>query len=148
MAINVTPISSPNPYSPSDERLIQSTQIEATFNPSTDYIEYVISTTNNSFQLVDYTYNNFSFPTNGTVTTNNISSIEIDPTTDITRRGLSSGNYKVFYNFYKNELFSSFNDQTYFIKSISPNRSEVIIRYKCSTYIAKTIAKELTNDRK
>ncbi len=129
MAINVTPISSPNPYSPSDERLIQSTQIEATFNPSTDYIEYVISTTNNSFQLVDYTYNNFSFPTNGTVTTNNISSIEIDPTTDITRRGLSSGNYKVFYNFYKNELFSSFNDQTYFIKSISPDRSEVIIRY-------------------
>ena len=129
MATNVTPILPPNSYLPSDERLIQSSQIEATFNPSTDYIEYVISTPNKSFQTVDYRYNNYSFPTNGTVISNNISSIEIDPTADINRKGLSNGDYNVYYNFYKNELFSSFDNQSYFINSISPDRTEVIIRY-------------------
>jgi len=129
MATNVTPILSPNSYLPSDERLIQSSQIEATFNPSTDYIEYVISTPNKSFQTVDYRYNNYSFPTNGTVISNNISSIEIDPAADINRKGLSNGNYNVYYNFYKNELFSSFDNQSYFINSISPDRTEVVIRY-------------------
>jgi hypothetical protein len=54
MATNVTQIFPSSPYSLQDERLISPTQIEATFNPSTDYIEYAISTPNNSFKDVDY----------------------------------------------------------------------------------------------
>jgi hypothetical protein len=129
MAINVIPILPPNSYSPSDENLIQSTQIEATFNPSTDYIEYVISTTNNSFQTVDYGYSNYHFPTDGTVVTNSINLIEINPVTDINSKNISSGDYNVYYNFYKSELSSSYDNQSYFIKSISSDRTEVIIRY-------------------
>ena len=133
MAINVTQIFSSSPYSLQDERLISPTQIETTFNPSTDYIEYVISTVNNSFQIVDYNYNAYSFPTNGTVTSNDISSIEIDPTSDINRRGITSGEYNTYYNFYKNELLTSPINRDLFIKSISADRTELVIRYTSPT---------------
>jgi hypothetical protein len=129
MAINVTQIFSSSPYSLQDERLISPTQIEATFNSSTDYIEYVISTVNNSFQTVDYNYNAYSFPTNGTVTSNDISSIEIDPTSDINRRGITSGDYNTYYNFYRNELSTSPTNKDLFIKSISADRTEIVVRY-------------------
>ena len=129
MAINVIPILPPNSYSPSDENLIQSTQIEAVFNSSTDYIEYVISTVNNSFQTVDYNYNTYSFPTDGTVTSNDISSIEIDPVKDINSRGITSGDYNVYYNFYKNELLTDPINKGLFIKSISSDRTELVVKY-------------------
>jgi hypothetical protein len=129
MAITVSQIFSSSPYSLQDERLISPTQIEATFNPSTDYIEYVISTTNNSFQTVDYNYNTYSFPTDGTVVSNNISSIEIDPIVDINRRGITSGDYNVYYNFYRNELLTDPTNKGLFIKSISADRTELIVKY-------------------
>jgi hypothetical protein len=129
MAINVSQIFPPSPYSPQDEALIQSSQIEATFDPSLNYIEYVISTPNNSFQSVDVNYNNYSFPTNGTVTSNLVSSIEINPTNDITQKGFNSGEYKVYYNFYKNELLTSPTDKGLFIKKISSDRTELVMRY-------------------
>ena len=91
MAINITEIFPSSPYSSQDEALIQSSQIEAIFDPSLDYIEYVISTPNNSFQSVDTNYNRFSFPTNGTVTSNQINSIEINPSSDISAKGFNSG---------------------------------------------------------
>jgi hypothetical protein len=125
MAVNVNQILPPIPYSSNDERLIPSTQIEATFNPNTDYIEYVVSTINNSFQTVDYNYNTYSFPTDGTVVSNNINSIEIDPTSDLSRKGITSGDYNVYYNFYRNYLQSSPSNQNIFIKEISADRTEL-----------------------
>jgi hypothetical protein len=129
MAINITEIFPSSPYSPQDEALIQSSLIEATFDSSLDYIEYVVSTPNNSFQSVDTNYNNYSFPTNGTVTSNLISSIEIDPSSDITRKGFNSGEYNTYYNFYRNELLTSPTNKGLFIKNISSDRTELTIRY-------------------
>jgi hypothetical protein len=133
MAISVSQIFPSSPYSSQDERLISPTQVEATFNPSTDYIEYVISTPNNSFQTVDYNYSAYSFPINGTVISNDISSIEIDPTADINSRGISSGDYNTYYNFYKNELSTSPSNKNLFIKTISADRTELVVRYISST---------------
>jgi hypothetical protein len=129
MAINITEIFPSSPYLPQDEALIQSSQIEATFDPSLDYIEYVISTPNNSFQSVDTNYNRFSFPTNGTVTSNQINSIEIDPSSDISAKGFNSGEYNVYYNFYRNELLTSPTNKDLFIKSISADKTELVVRY-------------------
>ena len=129
MAINITEIFPSSPYSPQDEALIQSSQIEATFDPSLDYIEYVISTPNNSFQSVDTNYNRFSFPTNGTVTSNQINSIEINPSSDISAKGFNSGEYNVYYNFYRNELSTSPTNKDLFIKSISADKTELVVRY-------------------
>ena len=129
MAINVTQIFPSSPYSSQDEKLISPTQVEATFNPSTDYIEYVISTPNNSFQTVDYNYGAYSFPINGTVISNDISSIEINPITDINSRGISSGDYNTYYNFYRNELSTGPSNKNLFIKTISADRTELVVRY-------------------
>jgi len=129
MAVNINQILPPIPYSSNDEKLIPSTQVEATFNPSTDYIEYVVSTTNSSFQTVDYDYNTYSFPTNGTVTSNNINSIEIDPTSDLSRKGITSGDYNVYYNFYRNYLQTSPTNQNLFIKEISADRTELKLNF-------------------
>ena len=129
MAINITEIFPSSPYSSQDEALIQSSQIEAIFDPSLDYIEYVISTPNNSFQSVDTNYNRFSFPTNGTVTSNQINSIEINPSSDISAKGFNSGEYNVYYNFYRNELLTSPTNKDLFIKSISADKTELVVRY-------------------
>ena len=129
MAVNINQILPPIPYSSNDERLIPSTQVGATFNPSIDYIEYVVSTTNSSFQTVDYNYNTYSFPTNGTVVSNNINSIEIDPTSDLSRKGITSGDYNVYYNFYRNYLQTSPTNQNLFIKEISADRTELKLNF-------------------
>jgi hypothetical protein len=125
MAVNIIEISSPSSYSPDVTTLLPPDFINAVFNPSIDYIEYVITTPNNSFKTVYYNYNSFSFPTNGTVLSNNISSIEIDPELDITSRGFNNGEYNVYYNFYQNQLQTSQNNKNFFIKEISADRTEL-----------------------
>ena len=146
MAVNISQIFSSSPYSPQDERLINPTQIEATFNPSTDYIEYVISTKNNSFQTVDYNYNTFSFPTDGTVVSNNISSIEINPEVDLSNRGITSGDYNTYYNFYRNELLTNPINKGLFIKSISADRTELVVKYTSPSIDPVLIVNNFTNN--
>jgi hypothetical protein len=128
MAVDIISILPPNPYSTNDEALISSQLITSSFDPSTDYIEYIISTPNNSFQTVDYRYSDYHFPTNGTVISSSISDIIINPESDLVKKDFDNGEYDVYYNFYKNELNSSYDNQSFFIKSISSDRTEVVIR--------------------
>jgi hypothetical protein len=127
MATIITEISSPNPYS-SISNILTPTAIEARFSPTSNYIEYVIKSNTSNFQLVNYAYNGYKFPDNGTVTSNVISSIEINPEKDLIERGLILGNYNVNYSFYRNELLSSPFNQSFFIKEISSNRTELVLR--------------------
>jgi hypothetical protein len=128
MAVDIISLLPPNPYSTNDEALISSQLITSSFDPLFNYIEYVISTPDDSFQTIDYKYSNYHFPTNGTVITSSVSDIIIDPEGDLIKKGFDNGEYDVYYNFYKNELNSSYDNQSYFIKSISSDRTEVIIR--------------------
>jgi len=110
--------------------LVESSITTAFFNPSTDYIEYVIqSVTNNNITLVNYDFKNYSFPTNGTVTSNNISDIEFNPEQDLNRSGFTLGNYNTYYNFYKNQLQTSYINQNLFIKEISADRTELKLNF-------------------
>jgi len=128
MAVDIIPILPPNPYSTNDDALISSQMITSSFDPTVDYIEYIITTPNNSFQKVDYRYDGYSFPTNGTVVSSSVSDIIINPELDLSVRGFDNGEYNVYYNFYKNELGSSYDNPSFFINSISPDRTEVTIR--------------------
>ena len=150
MAANIIEISSPSSYSPDVNILLPPDYINATFNPSIDYIEYVVTTPNNSFQTVYYNYNSYSFPTDGTVLSNNISSIEIDPELDITSRGFNNGEYNVYYNFYQNQLQTSQNNRNFFIKEISADRTELKLGFVNNVPIVnldyfKSYASGLTN---
>ena len=127
MATVITQISSPTPYT-SISNILTPELVEARFSPASDYIEYIIKSNTSNFQLVNYAYNGYTFPDNGTVTSNVISSIVINPEKDLIERGLTLGNYNTHYNFYRNELSSSPQNQTFFIKEISPDRTELMLR--------------------
>ena len=128
MAISITQISPSSPYNSKDNTLLNPITAEATFNPELDYIEYVIATPNKSFKIVDYNYNAYSFPINGTVTSNVIHDIEIDPINDITKKGYGAGEFNTYYNFYRNQLGTSVNNRNLFIKEISADRTELKLR--------------------
>jgi hypothetical protein len=106
--------------------LVESSTNTAFFSPSTDYIEYVIKpNSNTNITLVKYDFKNYSFPTDGTVTANIISDIELNPEQDLNISGFTLGEYDTYYNFYKNHLQTSYLNQNLFIKEISADRSEL-----------------------
>jgi hypothetical protein len=129
MATSVSQIFTSSPYSPNEVNLLNASIIEATFNPSIDYIEYVITDNNNSFKIVNEQYNGYSFPTDGTVTSNFISSITFDPLTDIRNLNLNVGDYVAHYNFFKNEANTTQYNKSLFIKEISADRTEIVIGF-------------------
>ena len=131
---NITLISPPSSYSDKDINLLNASDIEVSFNPSLHYIEYVITSNNGSYVSTDYNYNNYKFLTDGTVVSNSVSQLDILPDKDLTDRGITSGNYNVYYNFYKNELLTSPNERYLLIKSISSDRTELIVKYS-SPYV-------------
>jgi hypothetical protein len=126
MATTVIPISSNIPYSPSDEILLNPSVTPAYFDPNINNIEYTIATPDDSFKVTFYNYNNYSFPKTG-VTSGSVSDIIINPSNDLTRLGYSNGEFNTYYNFFKNELSSSFDNKRFFIKDISGDRTEVVL---------------------
>ena len=127
MATIITELLASNPYS-SLNNILTPQSVEAIFSPTSDYIEYVIKSNTSDLQLINYAYNGYTFPNNGTVTSNAVSSIDINPQKDLFERGLTLGNYNVYYSFYRNELFSSPQNQSFFIKEISSDRTELVLR--------------------
>lgn len=118
--VNISPL---NPftfefqeYSTSDTSLITSFNVDTTFNPQVDYLEY------------------FIYDLNGNILTQNVSgypgyklidnNIVIDPEADLKAYGYNEGQYNTLYNFLSPKLNSnSFNP--YFISEISSDRTEV-----------------------
>ena len=129
MAIIFSELSTPSPYSLNEETLLNGTLIDVAFNPTINYIEYVITDNNNSFKIVDEQYNKYSFPTDGTITSNFISSIDLDPVSDIKNKNLNVGNYITHYNFFQNEANTTQYNRSLFIKEISADRTEVVIGF-------------------
>jgi hypothetical protein len=99
------------------------------FSPSTDYIEYVVKSNTSGKSLVNYDFKNYSFPTNGTVTSNAIDNIELTPESDLNRAGFNLGSFTTYYNFYRNQLGTSPGYQNIFIKEISPDRTELKLNF-------------------
>jgi hypothetical protein len=103
-------------YSLNDTSLITSVEVENSFNPLTDHIEY------------------FIYDLNGNILTSNVSGyngyrlldnvLTIYPETDLTIQGFTEGQYNTLYNFVSNKLSSDPNNN-YFISQISPDRTEV-----------------------
>jgi hypothetical protein len=103
-------------YSLNDTSLITSVEVENSFNPLTDHIEY------------------FIYDLNGNILTSNVSGyngyrlldnvLTIYPETDLTTQGFTEGQYNTLYNFVSNKLSSDPNNN-YFISQISPDRTEV-----------------------
>ena len=105
-------------YSVSDQSLIATIAETSTFNQATDYVEFfvydlagnILSPSGPNAEFSDYTILD--------------NEIYINPEVDLESTGFNVGEVNVLYNFYRQWLSSSPND-TYFIKEISSNRTEI-----------------------
>ena len=121
-------------YSSSDLNLITSTEVETSFNPSTDYIEYYIYDLSGNI-LVS---NIYGFPQYKLI--NN--QVSIEPVGNLISYGYEQGSYNTLYNFLKRKLGSN-PFITYYIDEISSDRTEIRLN---TTEIPNIDVVTLTND--
>ena len=115
-------------YSSQDINLISIEETPSQFDPFSNYVEYTILSTNQSFQVTDQNFINFKIindysPTNSSV----VYSVDLDPERDLRDKGFTNGEYNVIYNFLNNELGSTSDNKAFYIKDISPDRTEIRI---------------------
>lgn len=112
-------------YDPRDERLIVTNFINSSFGAPEDNIEYVVYDQNGSFLDINYNASNY-YPQRGSINPYEeiYSSINLEPLNDLKSRGIDRGAVNIQYGFYKN-LFSSSFTNNYWIKEISPSRTEL-----------------------
>jgi len=131
-------------YLPQDTNLIPSNIISSQFNPSLNYIEYTIASSNQLFQVTDQIFTDYSIINDTSPQgTQVIYNIDINPEENLRSRGFTNGEYNVIYNFLNNEINSSVNTRPYYIKDISSDRTEVKL---ASNTISNSELEVLIND--
>ena len=121
---NVTSFNKVNRFRSNDISLIGVETLSNTFNPKTDYIEYVIYDIAGNFITIDYNYNNFkNTTTNGLNPNGSYSYLEINPEEDI-QTYYNVGEFTTQYNFFQSKIGNTQNADL-FIKEISPDRTEL-----------------------
>jgi hypothetical protein len=103
-------------YTLTDESLISNTNVEVTFDPNQDYLEYYILDLN-STTLYSNTAGYPGFKIRD-------SNILIDPQKDLESQGFTEGQYYTIYNFLRRKLSSSVNN-VFYIQDISSDRTEL-----------------------
>lgn len=112
-------------YSPQDVSAMSPEVVSPVFDPSKgDYVEYTIISSDNSFQITDQNFENISI-TSTDANSGAVFNIDLDPEKDLRNKGFTNGEYNVVYNFLRKELGSSSDNRAYFIKEISPDRTEL-----------------------
>lgn len=112
-------------YSSQDVTAMSPEVINSVFDPNKgSYIEYTILSPDNSFQITDQNLEDITI-TSTEAGTGAVFNIDLDPERDLKNRGFINGEYNVIYKFLKNELSSSSDTRPYFIKEISPDRTEL-----------------------
>jgi hypothetical protein len=111
-------------YSFKDKSLIQTNYINTQFGDSNDRIEFYIYDLNDT--LIDATYDFKDYTPYQIINpeTNKFDRLLVDPIMDAKNNGFNRGSFKVQYNFLKN-LFNSSDRSRYWIKEISPTRTEI-----------------------
>ena len=136
--INILPLNPNNfefqEYSSNDLNLIVSTEVETSFDPTTDYIEYYVYDLGGNIIVS----NIFGFP--GYKLIDN--QVSIDPVADLAAYGYEQGSYNTLYNFLKRKLGSN-PLSTYYIDEISSDRTEIRLN---TTEIPNIDVVALTND--
>lgn len=111
-------------YSIKDKSLIQSNYINSMFGDPNDKMEVFIYDVNGN--LIDTVYDYKGYTPYQTINseTGKFDRILVDPVNDAKSRGFDRGSFNIQYNFFKN-LFNSSDLTRYWIKDISPSRTEL-----------------------
>ena len=112
-------------YSSQDVTAMSPEVVSSIFDPSRgSYVEYTILSPDNSFQITDQNLESITI-TSTDAGNGAVFNINLDPEKDLRDKGFINGEYNVVYSFLKNELSSSSDTRPYFIKEISPDRTEL-----------------------
>jgi hypothetical protein len=112
-------------YSSQDVSAMSSEVVNPVFDPSKgDYVEYTIISSDNSFQITDQNLEKVVV-TNIDANTGVVFNVDLNPEKDLRDKGFTNGEYNVVYNFLRNQLSSSSDSRPFFIKEISPDRTEL-----------------------
>ena len=109
-----------------DSSLVISNFLNSSFGAPNDYVELYIRDENKELLEVDYTYRTYSPGSNVDSKNETYSSITLDPEKDARDRGYTRGLVNLQYSFYTS-LFNSSYQKSYWIKEISPSRTELKI---------------------
>ena len=113
----------PRQYSSKDVKVIGEYPVTSKFEPNTDTVEFFIYDLNKN--LISYTPEFTQYKViDPSINQNGLSTINIDVEKSVSQRGLNIGTYSVVFNFFKNQLNSSFRNN-FFIKEVSSNRTEL-----------------------
>lgn len=111
-------------YSSKDQVLIDFSYINNTFGDSIDRVELFIYDENGNLVDSDYDFKDYTPYQSINSKTNKFNKIIIDPLLDSKSKGFNRGSFNTQYNFLKN-LFNSSENLRYWIKEISPSRTEL-----------------------
>jgi len=106
-----------------DSNIINSFRIATSFNYSIDKIELYIYALNNAPLLEDINYTRFKVIQEGSTLDTKVSTIQIDPIEDTRYYNFLQGDVRLSYNFIRKIT----ENNSLFIHSISPDRSEVLL---------------------
>ncbi len=109
----------------SDQTIIPSEEIVSSFSPDENVVELFIYDSNTSLLDSVYDYNDWTITQNSdTSGINNTDTLQIDPSSDVFKRGYDNGDLYAVYNFVNYELTSSPTNLLY-ISEISSDRTEI-----------------------
>jgi hypothetical protein len=111
-------------YTPRDENLVSSNYINMSFGDSNDRVELFVYDVNGNLLTSQYDYRGYTPYQIIDPTTGKFDKILIDPEADAKALGFDRGSFTVQYEFHKN-LFSSSDLRRFWIKEISPSRTEL-----------------------
>ena len=110
-------------YTEQDLKLIPAFDIISQFTPETDEVEFSIYNENNILEYINYDYRDYTVTLDYNTRNGSVSTVNVDVEKDVLKAGYDQGNYSITYNFFRNQLSSSFNNPFY-IKQISSDRTE------------------------
>lgn len=111
-------------YTPRDENLVSSNYINMSFGDLNDRVELFLYDVNGNLLSSTYDYRGYTPYQIIDPATGKFDKILIDPVADAKSLGFDRGSFNVQYEFHKN-LFSSSDLRRYWIKEISPSRTEL-----------------------
>ncbi len=129
----------------SDQTIIPSEDIASSFVPEENRVELFIYDVNVSLLDSVYDYNDWTITQNSdTSGLNNTDTLQLDPSSDLFKRGYDNGDLYAVYNFVNYELTSSPTNQ-YYISEISSDRTEIRLK---SNFISNEDIETSFNDLK
>ena len=115
-------------FSPQDETLVPSYEIEGLYNPSSSKVEFFIYNLNNEILTQDLNFDSWrTFDDPAIQSTGDITTFQLTPEENAIEYGYENGKVNLIYNFIDYHLDSS-PDNIYYISEISSDRTEIRLK--------------------